>query len=53
MYLNRRGATDECGVDFVLDLRHDDMRRVMALLGAWSLAHLAIELLDEQGSFER
>lgn len=52
-YLYGLGAAGERGVDFVLDLLHDDMRRVMALLGARSVADLTPDLLDQPGSSER
>jgi L-lactate dehydrogenase (cytochrome) len=45
-YLYGLGAAGERGVDFVLDLFHNDMKRVMALLGAQSISDLDPELLD-------
>lgn len=45
-YLYGLGAAGEPGVDFVLDLLHDDVRRVMALLGARTVADLGPDLLD-------
>ncbi|MFN8027422.1 MAG: alpha-hydroxy acid oxidase [Acidimicrobiia bacterium] len=45
-YLYGLGAAGERGVDFVLDLFRNDMKRVMALLGAQSIADLGPELLD-------
>lgn len=45
-YLYGLGAAGERGVDFVLDLFRNDMKRVMALLGAQSIADLGPDLLD-------
>jgi L-lactate dehydrogenase (cytochrome) len=44
-YLYGLGAGGERGVDFVLDLLHADIRRVMALLGAQSIADLGPHLI--------
>lgn len=45
-YLYGLGAAGEQGVDFVLNLLHDDMKRAMALLGTRTVADLTGELLD-------
>ena len=49
-YLYGLGAAGEQGVDFVLNLLHDEMRRVMALLGARTIADLTPDLLECSGN---
>lgn len=44
-YLYGLGAAGERGVDHVLTMLHNDVRRTMALVGAASIGHLSAELV--------
>jgi L-lactate dehydrogenase (cytochrome) len=46
-YLYGLGAAGERGVDYVLGLLDQDVRRTMALLGVQSIDELTPELVDQ------